>query len=164
LSKRLITVLVGVFAIGALVAGCGGGSDSTGSESTGSESGTALTKAEFISQGDAICEKGTEEIEAGAEEFAEENEIDTQNPKTAQQEELVSEVIVPNLSKQAEEIDALGAPSGEEAEVEAIVEALETATGEIEDEPGTLVEANAASFDKANKLAKEFGFKVCGEE
>jgi hypothetical protein len=164
LSKRLIAVLVGVFAIGALVAGCGGGSDSTGSESTGSESGTALTKAEFISQGDAICEQGNEEIEAGAEEFAEENEIDTQNPKTAQQEELVSEVIVPNLKKQAEEIDALGAPSGEEAEVEAIVEALETGTGDIEDEPGTLVEGNAASFDKANKLAKEFGFKVCGEE
>jgi hypothetical protein len=156
LSKRLIAVLVGVFAIGALVAGCGGG-DSTGS-------GTALTKAEFISQGDAICEKGNEEIESGSEEFAEENEIDTQNPTTAQQEELVSDVIVPNLNKQAEEIDALGAPSGEEAEVEAIVEAVETGAGEIEDEPGQLVEGNTTSFDKANKLASEFGFKVCGEE
>jgi hypothetical protein len=40
-----------------LLAGCGGGSEGTSSVATTSASGGALTKAELIEQGDAICTK-----------------------------------------------------------------------------------------------------------
>jgi len=85
LSKRLLALLFGALAI-ALVAGCGGGSDSTtGGDS--SESASSLTKAQFIKQADGICEQGNKAVAAEAEEFAEENEIDIEKPTTAEQEE-----------------------------------------------------------------------------
>jgi hypothetical protein len=158
LSKRLLVLFAGVLALGLLVAGCGSSGDST-------DSTASITKAELISKGDAICEAGNEAIEEEGEEFAEENGIDTEKATTAQQEEVVSEVVAPGISEQAEELGALGAPSGEEEEVEAIVSAVETAAGEAEEEPSLLVEGEGAGpFAEANELATNYGFKVCGEE
>jgi uncharacterized lipoprotein len=162
LSKRLLALLFGVLVI-ALVAGCGGGSDNTSSDST--DGGSALTKAEFIKEADAICEKGNESISAEAEEFAEENEIDIEKPTTAEQEEVVSDVVAPAVQEQAEKIDELGAPEGEEEEVAEIVEAVESGAGEAEASPDTIVEGSGPGpFAEANKLANSYGLKVCGSE
>ena len=77
---------------------------------------------------------------------------------------MVSQVVAPAIQRQAEEIDALGAPSGDEEEVEAIVEALEAGAEEAEEDPGTIVEGKTSGpFAEANKLAGEYGFKVCGQ-
>ncbi len=161
MSKRLIAVLAGIVAIAVIAAGCG----SSSSGSTSSESSSSLTKAEFIKAADAVCEKGNESITGEAEEFAEENNIDTEKPTTAEQEEVVSEVVGPAIRQQAEDISALGAPSGEEAEVEAIVEAVEAGAEEAEEDPGSLVEGEGGGpFAEANKLAKAYGLKVCGGE
>lgn len=163
MSKRLIAALFGVLAIAVAGAGCGSSSDSSsgGDESSAS----ALTKPEFIKAADAICEEGNENIEGEAEEFAEENEIDTKKPTTAQQEEVVSEVVAPAIREQAEGISALGAPSGEEETVEAIVAAVEAGAEEAEEEPSVLISGEGGGpFEEANELANEFGLKVCGGE
>lgn len=164
MSKRLIAALFGVLAI-ALVAGCGGGDDtSSGGGGDSSEAASSLTKPEFIKQADKICADGNESIAAEAEEFAEENDIDTEKPTTAQQEEVVSDVVAPAIREQAEKIDDLGAPSGEEDEVTAIVEAVESGADEAEASPETLVEGDEGPFEEANELASKFGLKVCGSE
>lgn len=164
MSKRLIAAFFGVLAIAVVGAGCG--SSDSSSSSGGDESSTsALTKAEFIKAADAICEEGNEAIEGEAEEFAEENEIDTEKPTEAQQEEVISDVVAPAIRAQAEGISSLGAPSGEEESVEAIVEAVEAGADEAEEEPGVLLsEEGGGPFDEANELADEFGLKVCGGE
>jgi hypothetical protein len=154
LSKRIIALLAGFAMLAALIAGCGGG----GSDST---SGETLTKAEFIKQGDEICKKGNAALEGEANEFAEENGIDTQKPTEAQQEEVVEKVVGPAIHRQAEEIGDLGAPSGEEEQVEAIVEAVESGSEEMETDPKVLAEGKNP-LAKGGKLAQEFGFKVCG--
>ena len=162
MSKRLIAVLAAVFAMAIITAGCG----SSGDSSTGGDSSTAsLTKPEFIKQADAICEEGNESIETEANEFADENGIDTEKPTTEEQEEVVTEVVAPAIQQQAEDIDALGAPSGDEEKVEAIVEAVEAGADEIEATPSTVVEGKGESpFEEANELANEYGLKVCGAE
>ena len=158
MSKRLIVLLAGVVAIAALAAGCGSSSgDST-------EATAALTKAEFIKQGDAICEKGSKQIEGEAEEFAEENNIDTSKPTEKQQEEVIATVVAPALQTQADELSELGAPEGEEGKTAAIFDALEAGAEELEDDPGTLLEKGADPLGKANELATKFGFKDCGQE
>jgi hypothetical protein len=157
LSKRLIAVLIGVLAIAALAAGCGSSGDST-------ETTAALSKAEFIKQGDAICEKGSKQIEGEAEEFAEENNIDTSKPTEKQQEEVIATVVAPALRNQADELSELGAPEGEEGKAAAILDALEAGAEELEDDPGTLLEKGADPLGKANELATKFGFKACGQE
>jgi uncharacterized protein YfcZ (UPF0381/DUF406 family) len=154
LSKRIIALLVGIATLAVLVAGCGGG----GGDST---SGETLTKAEFIKQGDEICKKGNTALEAEANEFAEENGINTEKPTEAQEEEVVEQVVGPAYLSQAEEVGQLGAPSGEEAKVEAMLEALTEGAEVMEANPKALVEEKNP-LEKAAKLAQEFGFKVCG--
>jgi hypothetical protein len=161
LSNRFIAVLVGVLAIGALVAGCGSSSeDSTGGEG---DSATALTKNELIEQGDAICEKGEKAIEEEAEEFAEDNNIETSKPTKAQQEEVIGQVVAPGVRRQVEQIGDLTPPSGDEAQIEAIVDAVETGADELEENPSLLIEGKNP-LGKGSKLARQYGFKECGEE
>jgi hypothetical protein len=155
LSKRLIVLLAGVVAIAVVAAGCGSSSDDS------TETTAALTKAVFIKQGDAICVKGDKSLEAEADEFAKENDIDTNKPTTEQQEEVVSDVVGPAIREQGEEIDALGAPSGDEEQVEAIVAAVTSGAEEMEADPSSLTDKNPLA--EATKLAKEYGFKSCGQ-
>jgi hypothetical protein len=159
LSKRLIALLAGVMAIAIVAAGCGGSDDDSDTTVV------VLTKTEFITQGDAICKKGSEEIEDEANAFAEENDIDTDKATKEEQEEVISGVLGPALQKQADEISALGAPDGEDEKVEAVIEALESGAEELEEDPGSLLEESGTGpLDEAHELAKEFGFKQCGQE
>jgi hypothetical protein len=158
LSKRLIAMLAGVVAIAVVAAGCGSSSDST-------ESTASLTKAEFIKQGDAICKKGNKEIEEGFESFAKENNLPQhKEPTKAQGKELVETVIVPEIKAQAEGIRALGTPSGDEAQVSAMLDSLDEGIEEAEEDPEALFAAKSDPFASANKQAKEYGLKVCGQE
>jgi hypothetical protein len=154
-----MAVLVGVVAIAVIAAGCGGGSDDS------TETAVVLTKVEFIKQGDEICKKGNKQIEDEAEEFAEDNNVDTSNPSKKDQEEVIATVVAPALQTQADELAELDAPKGEEETTAAIIDALEAGAEELEDEPALLLESNAAGpLDKANELANKFGFKECGQE
>jgi hypothetical protein len=156
LNKASLLALAALVVLVALIAGCGGGDDTTDGDTV------TLTKAEFIKQGDAICKEGNEENEAEAEEFAEENDFTLEKASKEQLEEAVSEVLVPSLNEQAEELDALGAPEGDEEKVEEIVVALEDATAEIEDDPSLVFEEK--TLEEPNQLADAYGFKVCGQE
>ena len=153
MSKRFIALLAALVAISVIVAGCG--SDSSSSSS--------LSKAEFIKQADKICEKGDEENEAEVEKFVEDNNVNTSKPTKKQQEEVITEVVAPNVQGQIEKIDALGAPEGDEKKIEAMVGAVEEGVEELEAEPAKLVEGKNP-LAKGSKLAKEYGLKTCGQE
>ena len=153
--SKLLTAAAAAAVLVMLVAGCGGGDETTDETVT-------LTKTEFIKQGDAICKEAGDKNEKEAEEFAEENGFELEEASKEQLEEAVGEVLVPSLRKQAEGLEALGAPEGDEEQVEEIIVSLEGATDEVEDDPSLVFEEG--SFDEPNELAKDYGFKVCGEE
>jgi hypothetical protein len=155
LNRAFLSALAALAAFAVLVAGCGGGDDTT-------DSTASLTKVEFIKQGDAICKESNKQSEAEAEEFAEDNDFKLEGASKGQLEEAVTEVLVPSLNQEAEELDALGAPEGDEDQVEGIVVSLEDAAGEIEDEPSLVFEEKV--LKKPSQLAGSYGFKVCGEE
>jgi hypothetical protein len=158
LNKALLVAIAAVFALAALVAGCGGGDDTTDETVT-------LTKTEFIKQGDAICKEGNEEISEGFEEYAEENDLpQNKEPSTEQGIEITETVILPNVQQQAEEIRELGAPEGDEDQVDELLTSLEDAVAEGEDDPELLFKGDTDPFAKVNELATDYGFKVCGEE
>jgi len=139
-----------------IVAGCGGSSDS-------SESTSSLTKAQLVKQGNAICAKGNKEIQEGFEEF--EQEVGSQKqPTKAQLTEAIETIVLPAVRQQVEGVKDLGAPSGEEAEVEAITDAAEEALEKGEEDPAALTTEKADPFAKANELANEYGLVKCGEE
>ncbi|HST70115.1 MAG TPA: hypothetical protein VLI94_10700 [Solirubrobacterales bacterium] len=154
MNKALLAVLAAFALLAAVVAGCGSDDDS--------ETTATITKAELIKQGDQICEKANEESEAEAEEFAEENDFTLEKASEEQLEEAVAEVLVPNLNGQIEDIRALGAPEGDEEQVEEILVSLEGAADEIEDDPSVVFEGEV--LKEPSKLAESYGFEVCGEE
>jgi len=155
LNKAFLPAIAVLVALAALVAGCGGSDDTTDETVT-------LTKAEFIKQGDAICKEANEENETEAEEFAEENDFKLEKASKEQLEEAVAEVLVPSLNKQVEELDALGAPEGDEEQVEEIIVSLEDVAAEVEDDSSLVFEEK--TLEKPSQLANAYGFEVCGEE
>jgi hypothetical protein len=155
LKRASLAVLAVLVAVAAVVAGCGSDSDTSAS----------LTKAQFIKQADAICKKENAAIETEFEKFAKENNIPTnKEPNKEQGEELVEQVLIPNVKNQSEQIRDLGAPSGEEDRVETLLDTLDEGIEEAEDDPAALFTAKTDPFGKANKLAREFGLEACGEE
>lgn len=155
MNKAFLPAIAVLVALAALVAGCGGSDDTTDETVT-------LTKAEFIKQGDAICKEANEENETEAEEFAEENDFKLEKASKGQLEEAVAEVLVPSLNKQVEELDALGAPEGDEEQVEEIIVSLEDVAAEVEDDSSLVFEEK--TLEKPSQLANAYGFEVCGEE
>lgn len=156
MSKRLVALLAALVALALIVAGCGSGGGST-------EGTTALSKAEFVKQGNAICAKSSEEINEGFEEFVKENGLSkNKTPSKAVQEEAVETVLIPRVSKEVESVRALGPP---DEEAEAVLDAAEEALEKGEEDPiQFLKKESSGPFAKANKLAREYGLTKCGGE
>jgi hypothetical protein len=158
LSKRLAALIGGALAVSLLAAGCGGGSDSNSSTAS-------LTKAEFLKQGNAICKHGNMEIEAEFEKFVKEHHLSqNKQPTQAQLTEASETFLIPMIRKEVDQLKALGAPEGEEAKVDAIIEAAEESLETAEANPTSLTSENGGPFTKTNKLAKEYGLTACAEE
>lgn len=155
MNRASLAVLAALVALAAIVAGCGGGDDSD-------TSGDSLTKAEFIKQGDAICEKANKQSEAEAEKFSKENDFSLERPSKEQLEEAVTEILVPNFNRQVEDLKALEAPEGDEEQAEEIISSLDDAAAEIEEDPSLVFEEQV--LKEPAELAEDYGFEVCGKE
>jgi acyl-CoA reductase-like NAD-dependent aldehyde dehydrogenase len=146
-NKGAIGSIVGIVAVAfaLVVSGCGGG---------GSDS---LTKAEFAKKADEICRRGeserSEAIQAAAQKFS------GKKVTAADQEQIVLSAL-PSYEKEAEKIEELGAPEGEEKQAEALVEAMEEAAENVKADPGTAT-TGSIPFKKANEVAEEIGAKGC---
>lgn len=165
MSQRSIAMLVAALAIFAVAAGCGGGDDgdSTAAETSSDTDAPALTKAEFIKQGDKICATASKEYNEGIEDFSTENEVSqAKGPTEEQEEEVLAEIVLPRIKVEMEELRELGPPDGEEERVDVIFTGVEEVVAEGEDDPST-VAGNENPFADPNAEAKAFGFKVCGQ-
>ena len=156
MNLRLIALIGAVMIIALIAAGCG---DSDDDDTTTA----SLTKAEFLKQGNAICSAGNREIEADFEAFAKENNLENKAPSDAQFEEIAESTLIPSVSKQVEELRALGVPSGEEDQVDTLLDNAEEAVEELEEDPGSL-SGNEDPFADVNQEARAYGLTACGEE
>ncbi len=152
---RVTALIIGLIAAGLVWAGCGGSSDSS-SEVTAS----SISKGQFIKEADAACKEAEERIQKDFKTFTSENK-NLANPTEDQFSELIETVLVANIEQELEDIRALGAPSGDEEKVEAILAARTEGTEEAEAQPKLAVQGTLPGFEKADKLATEYGFKTC---
>jgi len=127
------------------VAGCGGSSDE------------ALTKSEFVKQGNAICSQAAKAREKAVFGFL--KNANPQGNQDAVREEAAKKAL-PFYEEAAEQIDSLGAPAGDEAKVEAVVSAMEEAAAKIDANPQSAF-AGDATFSEANKAAESYGLDAC---
>jgi len=144
-----------VFAVAALLSGCGGDEDEGGFSPVVSD---PLSKVEFLRQSDEICRSAESRIEAAADDLL----TQEGDPDPAEVERIAIDLVVPALESEVSAIGALGAPEGDEAEVQAILDATEAGIAEIEADPSKLLDGVPESLQKAEMLARRYGSQQCG--
>jgi hypothetical protein len=151
-KKKTLIFLAAVMVTALLLAGCGG--DGT----------TALTKAEFVKQGEGICKRINNERSAAIEAFAAKSKAGPGKPLSlGEQLKLVLKVALPPVKAEAQQLDELGAPEGEEAKTQAFIDAMETAIEEVEQNPGSVLKPETSPFTAVGKMAKQYGFETCAQ-
>lgn len=148
MKKGSVFLMAAVLAAAVLIfAGCGGGGDET----------TALTKAEFVKQANAICKEAEQERLNEVKRV-----IATVDPDGTKQErdKAVQDVFVDPYEGAAEEIESLGAPSGDGAKIEALTDAMKASLRKVEKNP-RLVGRSNIQFAESNKLANDYGLTNC---
>lgn len=158
MRKRMICglALLAALIVGICVAGCG----SSSSSSTATETTAAITKAEFVAKGNAVCVKGEKAQEAEINAYIKKNGLENKKPSKAQEAELVETVLVPNVQSQIDGVKALGAPSGEEQQVNSALELSQQALEKVEANP-ELAFGKENVFAAAGKQLHALGLKEC---
>lgn len=159
--NRPTTLVIAALAAGALfVAGCGGDDDSSTTSGATGASGGSLTKEQFVAEADAICKANEESIRAEAEQ--------TLGTNSSSQEitDFNTEVVVPSQQEVIDSIRALGAPEGDEEQVGAILDSVQSALDTVADDPELFADPDAADreFDEADRLALDYGLTECGND
>jgi hypothetical protein len=146
--KLNVFAVVALLAAGAIATGCGSSDGNSDSTTTAS-----LTKAEWIAKADAICKQGNQEINQATKQFQ-------GKPTQAQFDQFATDTLAPSVQKQVDQIRALSAPGGNEAQVNAILDAAEADVNKVKANPSSI---QGDPFADANKLARAYGLKVCGQ-
>jgi hypothetical protein len=148
--------LVAALVFAVCVSGCGSSSSSTTTETT-----AAITQAEFVAKGNAICVKGEKAQEAAVNAYFKKHGIkEHQKPTKAQLTEVAETVLVPNIQSQIDGVKALGAPSGEEQQVSAALETAQQTLDRVKANP-TLAFENENLFAATGKQLHALGLKKC---
>lgn len=143
------TVVICLLATAMIAAGCGGGS-----------SGSSLSKPRFIQLADALCEETREEIARRYQLAAEANPGPDGRPR-ATPEALIESAALPPVRKQAQTLTGLNPPEAED--VHAVVEMIEEVVDDLESDPRLALSGAGRPFAKAERVARQYGFRVCGQ-
>lgn len=156
MRRRMICglVLMAALVVGVCVAGCGS------SNSTSTETTAAISRAEFVAKGNAVCVKGEKAQEAEINAYVKKHGLTNKKPSKAQEAELVETVLVPNIQSQINGVKALGAPSGEEQQVSSALELSQQTLEKIEANP-ELAFGKSDTFAAAGKQLHALGLKEC---
>jgi hypothetical protein len=162
---RLRTSWLVALAVTAVVAvGCGDDDEETTTAATGEETSTAATgepstKEEFIAQADQICAEGDQQIDAAAGETFTEGD-----PTPEEEEQFITETVLPNIQGQIDSLRALTPPEGDEKEVGEILDAAQAGIDETEEDPTSLTQEGEGddAFAEASRLAADYGLEDRG--
>jgi hypothetical protein len=143
--------IAAVLVMGLVLVACG--SDSSSTDTTGTA--TALSKSEFLKQGNAICAKGNK----ATNQLVNQTFTNGQKPTQAQLQQFTTQV-VPIVQGQIDGLRALGAPSGEEQQVNKILDDAQSALDKVQNDPSQFL--NGDPFKQANQEAKAYGLTACG--
>jgi hypothetical protein len=147
---RTLTLSLLVLAL----AGCGG------EDEEGFPAGVSqpATKVEFLREADRICVSSEARIEAAADDLLRERGA----PHPEQVERVALGIAVPALETEVRAIGSLTPPEGDEAEIEAILDATERGIAQIEADPRRLADGPPPGLREAQRLAERYGSTECG--
>jgi hypothetical protein len=152
-----VTTLIAVLFLGAGLSACG---DDDGDEEAAQE---ALTKEEYLAQGNEICERFTGEIDQVAAET-----FPNQGDPSPKQLSTFAGEIVPIIEQAMGQLQELPPPEGDEEQLDSFFAAVDQAIADYQraaDNPDQAQQIFAADPPgEAQKIADEYGLTACGEE
>jgi hypothetical protein len=132
------------------VAGCGSSSSSTTSTA-------ALTKAEFLAKGNAICVKTNKVTNAAGQKFG-------NHPTKAQLTTFVTTQFVPSVQGAINGLKALGAPAGDQAKVAAMLALAQADLNKVKANPILFISGGPSTFANFAKVAHAYGLTECAKK
>jgi hypothetical protein len=162
LKARLTTLLVAATAIAAVVVGCGDSDESTsatGSGDDGSLTTSSLDKEEFVEEAGAACGRVRKGLVSEVNAYLSQHQKDGL-AETALLAKMAKAVLLPTVEAEIAAIRKLGAPEGDEDEVEALLVAQQAAVDKAKElQKVSSIEDVEAQFTDATKMFKDYGFK-----
>lgn len=145
-----LTILFGAFSatLALVLAGCGGGDDSS----------EPVTKQQFVRQANTICAEWQKERSERA--YAALEEAPGKKPTRAEEKEELFEILA-IFEETNDGVEELDPPAGEEQKVEAITKAFDESIAERKAHPYEERFGKRDYFNKPNKLAEDYGLKEC---
>jgi hypothetical protein len=137
------------------LAGCGGDNGPDDFSPVVSE---PLSKVEFLREADRVCFASETQIEAAADDLV----TGPDEPDAREVQRVALRIVVPALESEVSAIRAIGAPPGDEREVEAILAATEAGIAAIEADPRALLDGVPPELTRAQRLAEAYGSAQCG--
>lgn len=158
-----IAALAAVLAIAAIATGCGGssGENARTSETTGpntSVTTSSITTAEYIDRANGVCDEAWPRMLYS---------FERRYGGTLKGKPFAAaskNIFLPSLQIQFDDIHYIGAPEGEQEQVEEMVDALQAAVYSGEKQTITLPAQMVKIFAKFNRLASQYGIDSCPVE
>ena len=167
--KPLSLFLSLALAAAVLISGCGSsGSSATATSwnaaASSENEAPAKTKAEFMKRAEEICVQAKESRFNEAVKYRKEHEKELEALKPIPAEnKILRAVTLPSIAKQAEEMEAIGIPPGQEKKLGAIFAAIKQGLNGAQEYPYA-IEMDIPSqnpFLKAARLIAFYGFQNC---
>lgn len=175
----LIRIPAAVATIAALflAAGCGdedspadsaSGNGSQGTSATEVKTGT-LSKVQFIQRADTICQETRDRFEEELSKLFQEEGLKSAEGKVPQAEEeakgeeVLETILVPVYEGQIKRIGSLGAPTGDEEEVQSFLDATQENLDRASAEPQQFISSEGQKFTEATQIARAYGLPGCAE-
>jgi hypothetical protein len=154
-----------VVAATALVAGCGGDDESSSAANDQSDGASVTTssldKAAFIKQASAACAKERKSLISEATAYLEKPAVKKQ-PEGIAFANMARAVMAPTIEAEIAAVTRLGAPAGDEEEVEAMLAAQQASVEEVKGlKQAKSLEDIEVHFRDATKLYEAYGFEAC---
>lgn len=122
----------------------------------GSDDGeAAISRDDYVEQGDAICASGQAEINREAEE----RNIEAADLDTV--EAFLTDVSLPLIRSQIDQLRDLGYPDGDRDELDSIYNDAEEILDEAESDPGMVLEADGEPFSEVSQRLANYGLSEC---
>jgi hypothetical protein len=145
-------VAIGIVAVLAAALGACGGSDK------------ALSKADYVTQAEAICKAGNDKVTAFSKQFG-------ANPSLAEIKKAYTDQLLPIYASELDQLKALHPPKADKAAIDKMLGDLSDGTDQAKTAiAGAQTENDFAKLDepaglkKASAEAKAYGLDTCGEE
>jgi hypothetical protein len=149
--RRHVAAFTGIVVLGLALIGAGCGGDD------------APSKSDYLADANEICKSSEEELDKAGDEYFQGLDIPQGGePSQEQITQFVEEEAVPALESLIADLRDLTPPEGDEDTVEAIYDAADEGIAEVREDPSAFTgDEQPASFQEADRLARDYGLDQC---